>query len=85
MKTAGMVSAVYPNDQFREIALKRIDEISLLPPESVSLGKSLIRNHEEIAKLHAVNQAECEILSTRYNSDEAVDAVIKFMSAKMAK
>ena len=82
MKAAGLVSAVYPNDQFRDIALKRVKELSLLPPESVQLSKSLIKNDKERAKLHEVNAAECEILGTRYKSEEVTNAVIKFMSAK---
>jgi len=85
MKAAGLVSAVYPNAEFRDIVLKRVEEISQLPPESVQLSKSLIRNEIEREKLHQVNAAECEVLGTRYTSEELIEATMNFMMSKQKK
>ena len=82
MKEAGLVSAVYPAAEFSKIAMKRLEELSNLPPESVMLSKSIIRNAAEREKLHQVNQAECDILRTRYSSDEVINAVVAFMARK---
>merc|ERR1719378_958842 len=82
MKAAGMVSAVYPAETFRETALERVEQLSQLPPESLRLSKSLIKNETERKKLHEVNQAECDVLRTRYQSDELINAVMKFMTKK---
>lgn len=97
MQAAGLISSVYPASEFRETALARLKELSEMPPESVRLSKSgnfmkkwsnfylsisVVLNESEREKLHAVNAAECEILGTRYASEEVANAVVNFMMRK---
>ncbi|XP_030612310.1 enoyl-CoA delta isomerase 2 isoform X2 [Archocentrus centrarchus] len=63
----GLVTEVFPDSSFQL--------------ESLALSKQLIRSMEK-EHLYAVNDAEVELLVERWTSDECINAVMSFFSAK---
>ncbi|CAG5097902.1 Oidioi.mRNA.OKI2018_I69.XSR.g15283.t1.cds [Oikopleura dioica] len=68
LKRLGLVSRIFEKDDFMK--------------KSMRLGKSLIKSKEVRDTLHQVNANECEVLATRYTSEEVIEAVMRFNSRK---
>ena len=50
--------------------------------QSLRLSKQLLRA-AEMDVLHATNERECALLMERWQSDECMDAVMKFFQSKL--
>ncbi|CAG2174443.1 unnamed protein product [Oppiella nova] len=85
-RECGLVSRVVPKQEFRE----RVEEwvfgakglLNTSYPKSMQSTKQLLRNATKRQTLHAINAEECLQLRERMASDEARDAINKFMNRK---
>ncbi|KAK9527377.1 hypothetical protein VZT92_013946 [Zoarces viviparus] len=77
----GLVTEVFPDSSFQSEVWTRLKVYAKLPPKSLSLSKQLVRSVER-DRLHAVNDAEVELLKERWTSDECFNAVMAFFQAK---
>ncbi|XP_022073902.1 enoyl-CoA delta isomerase 2, mitochondrial [Acanthochromis polyacanthus] len=77
----GLVTEVFPESSFQSEVWSRLKAYAKLPPNSLALSKQLIRSMEK-DRLHAVNDAEVELLVERWTSDECVNAIMSFFQAK---
>uniref|UniRef100_A0A3B4ZY24 Enoyl-CoA delta isomerase 2 n=1 Tax=Stegastes partitus TaxID=144197 RepID=A0A3B4ZY24_9TELE len=77
----GLVTEVFPDSSFQSEVWTRLKAYAQLPPNSLALSKQLIRSVEK-ERLHAVNDAEVELLMERWVSDECFNAVMSFFQAK---
>ncbi|XP_075941388.1 enoyl-CoA delta isomerase 2 [Anarhichas minor] len=77
----GLVTEVFPDSSFQSEVWTRLKVYAKLPPKSLSLSKQLVRSVER-DRLHAVNDAEVELLKERWTSDECFNAVMTFFQAK---
>ncbi|XP_068604014.1 enoyl-CoA delta isomerase 2 isoform X2 [Brachionichthys hirsutus] len=77
----GLVTEVFPDSSFRAEVWTRLKAYAQLPPQSLALSKQLLRSVEK-DRLHAVNDAEVELLVERWTSDECFNAVMSFFQAK---
>lgn len=76
-----LISKVVPSMYFREEADKCIRKIAELPPESLRCNKALLREvHREA--LRAQSQREITLLVQRWQSEECLNAIQKFISRK---
>jgi len=80
-KDWGLVSEVIPNDRFQEEAWKKVKQIAELPVRSIVFSKELVRGRERDL-LHKVNLAECDRLLERWQSEDCMNAIMKFFSRK---
>ncbi|XP_068160065.1 enoyl-CoA delta isomerase 2 [Antennarius striatus] len=78
---AGLVTEVFPDSSFQTEVWPRLKAYAQLPPNSLALSKQLLRSAEK-DRLHAVNDAEVELLVERWMSDECFNAVMSFFQAK---
>ncbi|KAM6908064.1 LOW QUALITY PROTEIN: enoyl-CoA delta isomerase 2 [Lycodopsis pacificus] len=78
----GLVTEVFPDSSFQSEVWTRLKVYAKLPPKSLSLSKQLVRSVER-DRLHAVNDAEVELLKERWTSDECFNAVMAFFQAKL--
>jgi len=76
----GLVTQVFPDDQFQTQVWEKIDGMAKLPKGSLRYSKELIRPEAERNRLKAVNRAECDRLIERWQSAECVNAIMKFFS-----
>lgn len=76
-----LVAHVYKNESEIWAKLKQIDK---LPIGSIIANKKLMRR-PLIEKLIKVNDDELKELQTRFESEEAIQAIINFQSAKKSK
>lgn len=77
----GLVNAVFPAQSFRAETERRVLQFSELPPKSLVLSKGIIRkNFRQL--LHSVNNDECNLLEERWQSEECMNAIVKFFSSK---
>ncbi|KAL3111393.1 hypothetical protein niasHT_019623 [Heterodera trifolii] len=76
-----LVSRVIPNNSFGTETERMVNSLASLPPESLRLNKSLLRDVHRDALL-AVNTRECALLKSRWLSDECQNALRKFMTRK---
>ncbi|XP_034416017.1 enoyl-CoA delta isomerase 2, mitochondrial isoform X1 [Cyclopterus lumpus] len=77
----GLVTEVFPDSSFQSEVWTKLKAYAKLPPNSLSLSKQLIRSQEK-DRLHSVNDAEVELLTERWKSDECFNAVMSFFQAK---
>ncbi|XP_008306282.1 enoyl-CoA delta isomerase 2 [Cynoglossus semilaevis] len=77
----GLVTEVFPDSSFQTEVWRRLKAYAKLPPNSLKLSKQLIRS-EEKARLHAVNDAEVNLLRERWTSDECANAIMSFFMSK---
>ncbi|XP_060778485.1 enoyl-CoA delta isomerase 2, mitochondrial isoform X3 [Neoarius graeffei] len=77
----GLVTEVFPDSSFQSEVWTRLKAYAKLPPNSLALSKQLIRQVEK-DKLHAVNDAEVELLVERWLSDECMNAIMSFFQGK---
>jgi len=82
LQKLGLISRIFEREAFLDKSMEALASLSVLPPQSMGLGKSLIKSEKIRKILHQVNINECEVLSTRYTSDEVIDAVTRFNSRK---
>ena len=76
-----LVTAVLPAASFREEANKRVAEIAQLPPNTMRLNATVIKdaNRETLKRVAA---HEAQKLKESWLSKECEEAVMKFMSRK---
>ncbi|XP_034250767.1 enoyl-CoA delta isomerase 2, mitochondrial-like [Thrips palmi] len=79
----GFVSEVYAPTDENEI-WKRIHALAQLPSKSLIYGKRLLRSQDRAA-LYEANRKECEQLVERWQSEDCMNAVSNFFSAKRSK
>ncbi|XP_031569465.1 enoyl-CoA delta isomerase 2, mitochondrial-like [Actinia tenebrosa] len=77
----GLVSEVFPHDDFHREVDSRVVAMAQLPPKSLQLSKQLIRESNK-SVLHEVNERECILLEQRWLSEECMQAIMKFMQRK---
>jgi len=80
-EAAGLVTAVFPHETFQSEAWKRVKDMAELPIKSLVFSKELVRGREA-ALLHEVNLKECERLEERWTSEDCMNAIMKFFSAR---
>ena len=80
--TAGIISRIFPQENFEKVTSELLKEYSELPKECLRLGKGLIRSDEKMARLKKVALEETRILEGRWTSDECSDAIQSFFSSR---
>lgn len=80
-KSCGFITDVFPHATFHEEAKKRLQQLARLPPKSLQHSKALVRA-PIWADLHKANDEECERLTERFISEEAMQAVMNFFKDK---
>uniref|UniRef100_G3MMA4 ACB domain-containing protein n=1 Tax=Amblyomma maculatum TaxID=34609 RepID=G3MMA4_AMBMU len=80
-KACGFVTDVFPHATFHEETKKILQRLSKLPPKSLQYSKALIRD-PIWADLHKANDKECDRLTERFVSAEAMQAVMNFFKDK---
>ncbi|XP_004344365.1 chromodomain protein [Capsaspora owczarzaki ATCC 30864] len=78
---AGLFSAVFSPEEFRQKVQERVAKLADKPPGSLLDCKKLIREKLIPAYLDT-NERECNLLSQRWASDECAEALIKFASRR---
>lgn len=78
-----LVSRVIPDDVYQKETEQLMAYYGSLPPQSLQFSKTLNRSAEK-ALLHKVNEAECELLVERWQSQECINAIMSFFSRKKA-
>merc|ERR1711990_35068 len=76
----GLVTQVFPDDQFQDQVWEKINSMATLPKGSLRYSKELSRPEAERTRLKAVNRAECDRLVERWQSAECVNAIMKFFA-----
>merc|ERR1712198_146015 len=76
----GLVARIYPHDSLDQ-AWAQVYKWAKLPPGAMTTAKALIRDPVR-KQLHKANETECKVLSERLKSDEAIEAIINFLSRK---
>jgi len=77
----GFVTEVFSPEKFVTDTSKRLKQFANLPPQSVMQSKKLIRDHDR-EQLHKTNNAECDVLKIRWQSEELLQAAMKYFQAK---
>jgi peroxisomal 3,2-trans-enoyl-CoA isomerase len=77
----GLVSKVFPDASFQTEAWAKVKQINEFPVKSLIYSKDLVRGRERDV-LHAVNKAECDRLEERWQSEDCMNAIMKFFSRK---
>ncbi|XP_076807823.1 enoyl-CoA delta isomerase 2-like isoform X2 [Clavelina lepadiformis] len=77
----GLVTRVLHSDTFEANVLATVNEMASLPVKSLVYSKALMRG-PELEILHKVNVDECNRLVERWTSEDCINAVMKFFSAK---
>lgn len=80
-KSCGFITDVFPHATFYEETKKRLQELAKLPPKSLQYSKALVRD-PVWADLHKANDKECDRLTERFVSQEAMQAVMNFFKDK---
>lgn len=80
-KACGFVTDMFPHASFHEETKKRLQQLSKLPPKSLQYSKGLVRD-PIWADLHKANDQECDRLTERFVSAEAMQAVMNFFKDK---
>jgi len=76
----GLIARVYPHDSLDQ-AWEQVYHWAKLPPGAMASAKALIRA-PIIKQLHTANETECKVLTERLQTDEALEAIITFLSRK---
>ncbi|XP_008505605.2 enoyl-CoA delta isomerase 2 isoform X1 [Equus przewalskii] len=77
----GLVTEVFPDRTFQKEVWTRLKAYAKLPSNVLRISKQVIRNREK-EKLHSVNVEENSVLQGTVLSDEAVNAVMNFLSKR---
>ncbi|XP_012672374.2 enoyl-CoA delta isomerase 2, mitochondrial [Clupea harengus] len=77
----GLVTEVFPDGSFQTEVWTRLKAYAKLPRNSLALSKQLIRAADR-ERLHSVNDQEVERLVERWLSDECMQAIMSFFTAK---
>ena len=80
----GFVAKAFEPEVFMSEVLKRAKEMASLPREALQQTKALYRDRQK-KTYHEVNNTELELLVHRFMSDEAAQAMMKFMMEKKNK
>jgi len=75
----GLVSEVFEDGDFKAKTAERVAQIAALPPQSLLLSKQLMRE-KHLPALQAANTAECDLIKSRWLSDECMNAVMAFLT-----
>uniref|UniRef100_A0A1B0G332 Enoyl-CoA delta isomerase 2, mitochondrial n=1 Tax=Glossina morsitans morsitans TaxID=37546 RepID=A0A1B0G332_GLOMM len=75
------VSRVYKPSELNTVIWPKLIAFSELPPQSLQISKTLLRNHEKSNILQAIH-SECDELYKRFHSEEFFDAIIRFNTKK---
>lgn len=76
-----LVSRVVAHQDLRGEAQAYAATMAKLPPRALQLSKDLVMQPRR-TRLHEVCKVECEVLRQRWLSQEAMDAVMRFMARK---
>lgn len=76
----GFISEIISKNEIPKI-LEKLENLSMLPPQSVIASKNLVRTFEQ-ANLKMAHKLESAVLKERQVSEEAISAVMNFMSRK---
>ncbi|XP_036374967.1 enoyl-CoA delta isomerase 2-like [Megalops cyprinoides] len=77
----GLVTEVFPENSFQTEVWTRLKAYTKLPKNSLMVSKQLIRDGER-ETLYAVNDRECVQVEERLQSEECLNAVVRFFQAK---
>lgn len=77
----GLISKVYTKNELNTVLWPKLCEFSRLPRESLCATKKLISQFQ-VDKLEKVCDTELEELYKRFESEEFIQAVTKFMERK---
>ena len=80
-KDLGLVNEIIPGGDFLTQVQDRVQELVLLPVGSIMESKALMKRWQK-EMLHRVNMEECRMLVRRWQSDECMEAVLKFFERK---
>jgi len=80
-EATGLVSEVFPDDTFAAETAKRVQAMAQLPVKSLVYSKELIRGRER-KQLHEINNVECDRLLERWQSEDCMNAIMKFFARK---
>ncbi|XP_071042305.1 enoyl-CoA delta isomerase 2 isoform X2 [Parasteatoda tepidariorum] len=80
-KSMGLVSEIFPNDTFHEDVKRKLEFLSQASKQSMILSKELIRKFEKDT-LHTVNDEECKLLVERWQSQDCMEALMRFFTRK---
>lgn len=75
------VSRVYKPSELNTVIWPKLIAFSELPPQSLQISKTLLRNHEKSNILQAIH-SECDELYKRFHSEEFFEAMIRFNTKK---
>jgi len=81
---AGLVTEVFPVSTFDSTVWPKIKQLSELPPQSLKHGKQLCRERER-AILHQVNAEESNRLIQLIDSEETMEALMRWFAPKESK
>ncbi|PVD21160.1 hypothetical protein C0Q70_19327 [Pomacea canaliculata] len=76
-----LVTRVFPENVFKKETDALVAYYSTLPPKSLEFSKILTRFAEREV-LHRVNEAECDRLVERWQSEDCINAIMSFFSRK---
>ncbi|KAG1710390.1 Enoyl-CoA delta isomerase 2, mitochondrial [Nymphon striatum] len=77
----GLVSQVFSDSTFDDEVNAKLQEISKLPRKSLIYSKALTRDMDR-ELFHRVNDAECERLVERWQSEDCINAIMAFFQRK---
>ncbi|XP_057369146.1 enoyl-CoA delta isomerase 2-like [Daphnia carinata] len=77
----GLITKVFPAAEAEAIIWSKLKEISQLPSKSMIHGKQLCRNIDR-ELLHKVNAAECAKLAECQNSEETMEAMLRWFTRR---
>ena len=75
----GLATRVFPDDTFASEVAKIVDDLAALPTGAVSACRGLLNGTYDRTLDEAIAE-EDRVLSTRYGSEENVEAVMRFLS-----
>ena len=84
LESAGMITKIFPKENFLESVMEVARRISNLPPGSLAFNKRLMMLPLR-DELHAANERECQGLMERSRTKEPRDAVKAFEEEKRAR
>ncbi|OXA46061.1 Enoyl-CoA delta isomerase 2, mitochondrial [Folsomia candida] len=80
----GLITEIFPDDVLKSNAWDRIHKMAELPINALLHAKELLRGRDRDL-LHHVNKTEMVRMKERVNSEDCMDAVLKFFARKTKK
>jgi len=77
----GLVTKVFPSSSFESETTSRLQAFSKLSYDNIVQSRKLIRDQLK-KELHNANEIECKLAEQRWQSKEALDAIMKFFSSR---